>query len=333
MRNNYWDLCKGISIVAVVVIHAAGILSGHSSDDFRTITGIVLRQFINFAVPVFLFISGYFAFNNKPKANLVKTRLVRVIIPYLCCSLLYILSDFITKGKIYSLYDLTEALLLGKAMIVGYFVIVIIQFIIITPAIMMIDREKNHVLLMILITSLGLGYTYITKLYFPQSSFATFPISAIPFFIWYPFFHLGFYLSRYQKTIPLRNIIFPLLLLLAITEGLFLYKISGYEFATSQVKLSSFLLSICICAFIYNNKNANIKKNIFTFFGVNSYPIYLLHMLFLPRATTLTTKLNITEEHPILSIALITLITLLLSAFVTLCVQKLLPKHSRYIIG
>lgn len=53
MRITYWDYWKGISIIAVVLIHASGIAASYPIYSLNFNTGIIIRQFINFSVPVF----------------------------------------------------------------------------------------------------------------------------------------------------------------------------------------------------------------------------------------------------------------------------------------
>ena len=56
-KNNYWQAVRGVSILAVVMIHSLGGFdyTNSSCDEF-----VVLRQIINFAVAVFVFMAAYF---------------------------------------------------------------------------------------------------------------------------------------------------------------------------------------------------------------------------------------------------------------------------------
>lgn len=336
MRNNVWDISRGIPVIAVVLIHSSGFLSNYDTGTYQNTLGVALRQIINFAVPVFLFIAGYFAFNNKKQSSskLIKSRLMRVLPPYIICSILYILVDFITKRKIPTGTELFLDFALGKAMVVGYFVIVIIQYIILTPVIKRIQNQHAHLLVMSLMTIIGLTYTYASKFWFYDSWAASFPFSAALFFVWYPFFHLGYYLSKYSPKISIGAITIPALLALCMAEGFFLNQKSGYDFATSQIKTSSFALSFAICLLIYKVRDVNFTCSKLSFLGINSFPIYLLHMLFLPRATTLAYKINLIDRFPFTSILFIAAITMTCSVIATIVIKRLLPqKTSALIIG
>lgn len=61
MRESYWDSWKGVAIIAVVAIHASGATQFFEDGSFNWYFGLVLRQFIDFAVPLFLAMAGYFS--------------------------------------------------------------------------------------------------------------------------------------------------------------------------------------------------------------------------------------------------------------------------------
>lgn len=58
MRDNYWDNWKGIAIIAVVSVHVLGQTSSFPLDSFNNLFGVFLRQFVNFCVALFFFLSG-----------------------------------------------------------------------------------------------------------------------------------------------------------------------------------------------------------------------------------------------------------------------------------
>lgn len=64
-REPYFDLLRGIAIIAVVSIHTL-----HYSNNLSTdITTLFYRNGINFAVPLFLVLSGYFCANFQSKQD------------------------------------------------------------------------------------------------------------------------------------------------------------------------------------------------------------------------------------------------------------------------
>ena len=56
-KREYWQSIRGICILAVVLIHS---LSGFDYSSARNVKFVILRQVINFAVAIFVFMAGYF---------------------------------------------------------------------------------------------------------------------------------------------------------------------------------------------------------------------------------------------------------------------------------
>lgn len=56
-KRKYWQSIRGICILAVVLIHS---LSGCDYSSTSNVEFVILRQVINFAVAIFVFMAGYF---------------------------------------------------------------------------------------------------------------------------------------------------------------------------------------------------------------------------------------------------------------------------------
>lgn len=62
-RDNSFDALRGIAILCVVAIHAIILPDNVPAKGFEAVNFwafVFFRQMLNFAVPAFLFISGYF---------------------------------------------------------------------------------------------------------------------------------------------------------------------------------------------------------------------------------------------------------------------------------
>jgi len=252
----------------------------------------------------------------------------------LIISFIFILISIVSTRDFNFFKDVIVGIAFGKAMSVGYFIMVLIQFILITPLIKRIEKKNTHLITMALLTFLGLLYTYITKIYTPDSKLSEFPYSSIAFFVWYPFYHLGFYLSKYQTKIALKPIMILPLIALAVLESFYINNAGLYVFATSQIKISSFILSGAICIYIYNLSKKNIDSKTLRLLGVNSFGIYLIHILFVKIGTKAATHIGLTNSYPILSIILIAMTSLFFSILFIVIVKIALPeKIYKYIIG
>lgn len=63
-KKEYWQSIRGICILSVVLIHSLG---GFDYSAGYGTEFIILRQIINFAVAVFVFMAGYFVSVDKLK--------------------------------------------------------------------------------------------------------------------------------------------------------------------------------------------------------------------------------------------------------------------------
>ena len=154
-KSQYWQMVRGICILAVIMIHCP---SGQNYTDLDYTVWVILRQFINFPVAMFIFLAGYFMTPEKTQGD-YKTFLfkrgVRLLLPYLVWSCIYLFKTAIFDGI--TLRHIVYALICGKAATPFYYIVVMIQLTIITP--WLVRRRKKR---MYLITPayLVIIYTY-----------------------------------------------------------------------------------------------------------------------------------------------------------------------------
>lgn len=117
---------REIAIIAVVMIHT------YPHDLF----GVYFRAFINFVVAMFIFLSGYLTkLDYGSWKEFYARRLKHVIIPYVFWSTVIT----VLKGNYHGFFI---NLLTGKCLMQYYFIIVYIQFILLTPLISRLLRSK-----------------------------------------------------------------------------------------------------------------------------------------------------------------------------------------------
>ena len=117
IKNEKIQLLRGLAIVAVVMIHTSP--SGYGQ--------VWIRPFINWAVPMFLFLSGYLTkLENDNWPSLIGKRVLRVMIPFLLWSLIYTIPNFTPTRFIFYLVT-------AKGAITFYFIFVYVQMVILTP--------------------------------------------------------------------------------------------------------------------------------------------------------------------------------------------------------
>ena len=294
MRSNYWDKWKGIGILLVIFGHT---IQGYDfpSQSNGWYAHLVLLQFINFIVAMFFALSGYFASSSAKDVNLdIKRywykRFVRILSPYLFWTFVFIALQ--APSELLSVKAISKSILLGTGVQVGYYVIVLVQFILITPLILRIERDSHHIIVMIVLSCAGLLFNYYLRI-FSDSAYACYPYYTLPFFVWYPFYHLGIFVRKRQQrdqrsfsSHAFTYFMFYLLFVAAsIAEALFLTEQGLPGFATSQMKATNFAASIFIFLFAVALRKPTApssKQSLIAFFGKNSYAIYLMHLLFFP---------------------------------------------------
>jgi surface polysaccharide O-acyltransferase-like enzyme len=131
-----FDQLRGVSILAVVTIHAISHEIGNAFTAVEYWILSFLMTFCRFAVPCFLIISGFFiTYNELEKSatnfkSSIMRRLKRVVPPYVFWSAVYF-TFFSLSGVHYAknpIQIFMEKLLTGTVSIQLYFVVVIIQF-------------------------------------------------------------------------------------------------------------------------------------------------------------------------------------------------------------
>lgn len=285
MREEYWDWIKALAIVAVIGIHACdfnGINPGSFEAEFMT----VVRQVINFAVAIFLAVSGLMAGrSSSPKdVSYVWKRAKAILWPYLVWSGVFIL--LFQPGHLKQPGALALDILTGTGMTIGYFVIVLLQFTILTPVLDRIRPLWLHMATMAAATAAGVAFSYYVN-GADAEIWSKFPYSGLPFFVWSPFFHLGYVVGqRVDISKPLPALLAAavvatlLFLALSILEGISLLPYDA-AFAASQTKATSRFYSLALFAALvlaYPYFRAR-SLPMLAWIGRNSFVIYFAHLI------------------------------------------------------
>ena len=133
-RINYFDFLRGIAILMVMGIHTYNI---RSFDGLEDVALIGIRETLNFAVPLFLAISGFFiakkdVLDKDSYFSFLKKQIPRVYLPALIWSL-PMLALWIYKGQdiLMSIGKVLGCMTFGPY----YFVVLIIQLYLLHPLI------------------------------------------------------------------------------------------------------------------------------------------------------------------------------------------------------
>ncbi|MCX8071162.1 MAG: acyltransferase [Candidatus Binatia bacterium] len=124
------DFVRAISIVAVVAIHSFLFFG----EKARPASLDVLAVGTRFAVPAFFFVAGFLAARGPvaSPALYIRSRLQRLLVPYVIASAITLLSGF-SDGGARSIGDVVFALLFASAWGPYYFVFVLVALVLVTP--------------------------------------------------------------------------------------------------------------------------------------------------------------------------------------------------------
>lgn len=320
-REASFDALRGIAIIAVVAMHAI------PWQQYTNSVGLSCRQLLNFAVPAFLFMAGYWS-AKKPissledyKQFLIK-RFLRIAIPYLFWSVIYLSYEDI-KIHDFDLEKTLVVLLTGKASVQFYFIILIAQLYVLTPLLQYAARKWYGVALVFLLNMIYLLVQY--PMYSPViSSFAE-PrqLVHIPFhvlFLSMVFFYQGGLLMRSHysgASVPstIRVAVLPAILLsaaISIKEALMIVAHGGtWLAAISPLKYSSFAYSSSIIlGFLALRKGFKNWPKLLVTIGRYSFGIFLVHMIVLRGVVKVLHKIHLSWLPFTLYYSMIVLATL-----------------------
>lgn len=168
-RNSYWQIIRGICILAVVLIHALSGFDYNSNNEINT-AWILVRQIVNFPVATFVFLSGYFVDPSKMQVEnytqeYIVVRSIRLLIPFVLWSGFYTLITIVqnvSDGISPDIKELIVRFIVGKASTPFYYIVVLFQLTLITPMLTkLINKESKLLKYLWLITPVYLLYLYI----------------------------------------------------------------------------------------------------------------------------------------------------------------------------
>ncbi|MCR4688947.1 MAG: acyltransferase [Saccharofermentans sp.] len=263
------QLLRGLAIMAVVAIH----------NTPSGLAQICISPFINFAVGMFLFLSGMLSCASRWNPG---KRIKKVLIPYLIWTMVYVIMEDI-KTPLLIPADYIKMALTGKASIVMYYVFVYCELTLLIPLIDKLARSRFRYLgfvispleivvmrLIPLITGIEVN-KYISLL------------MSISCLGWFTYFYLGYLAGNKLIDVKLFTSKLVIIWALGITwqfaEG-FGYYSMGSSYCGTQLKLSAVFtgsfLALIACRFIRSARKADIKW--LHLLGDCSFGIYFSHI-------------------------------------------------------
>lgn len=277
MKDERIQFLRAIAIIAVVMIHTCPLEMGQ----------VLFRPFINFAVPMFLFLSGYLTKEQSGGwLSFYKRRISRVLIPYILWTVIYTLPSSQPLTYCYNL-------LTTKACYTLYYIFVYIQFVLLTPLVFKLAKSSFNWIGWLISPIAIFIFKYpdfIWDIDYNKSILRLWSVSCLG---WFTFYYMGIALRDKGASICAKTKVILILLLVSIFiqwgEGYLLLK-QGLVNCGTTVKLSALLTSsLCILLSMSYIKSVKIKitNQTLILIGNYSFGVYLLHPLILEFANRL----------------------------------------------
>ncbi len=264
-KNDAIQILRALAIIAVVVIHT------YPSGE---LFGVVLRPFVNYAVAMFVFLSGYLTKTEiADYKTFMKKRILKVLVPYVLWSCLYM----VPKG-----FDgFFIKLLTGRCCGIYYYIFVYIQFVLITPLVSKLIKSKFRYLGYFVTPVFMILFEYLPILMGGEDVGQWYKYA---FCSWFIFYYLGMMVGngyiKLEKSTSWYISIYILALAVSVLEGFVWYKLNNYNMATTQLRFTSVVASIVFLLWmrIYINKEASKSPSkLLLALGNTSFGIYLCH--------------------------------------------------------
>ena len=318
-------LLNGLAILAVVCNHAAHTAplamfwwtfryspgtAVPNYDQFGTVTYYVLIAIMKltlFAVPSFLFVSGFFVsfVSRGHQAKLswkwVWVRIVGLLVPYLIWSIATFfinwLQSCLDNCAVNSLGHYIIVLLTGRAQDAYWYVVLICQFYLLSPLLVALAKTRLRLLLLIAVLAQVSGLIVVYLGLFvnlPDIAYVVFYGRLFPRDLIYFVFGIvaGFHLTVLQRWLArYRRFLLVVLVIsaiLSLIEAELIYRIlgGGYDYLKHvsvgylTVPMTLYIFMFILCFLAFDSVKYPFSKSLYEL-GPKSYGIYLLHPIVL----------------------------------------------------
>ena len=277
MKLKHINLMNVFMCFGVVTIHLTSIpVLNLRRDSLWYLLFFVINKFFSFAVPTFLFLSGFKLFHKSRNAKIdLKSfyigRIRRLVIPYLIAFAVYF--TFFKTQNLATWDELLPGLFLGKLVAHFYYIIIAIQFYLLFPLLKFLFDRADKLLLILSFVSTILLNQFVSFAY-DDRFFAT--------YIFY--FVLGMFLAKYRAEKPIRPVwLYAAAFLTAAGVHIALcYRMSlgGFWYRNSGIGQVLYVTTAILLLYICSMKTDCKKvEAIVEFFDPHTLNIFLYHIL------------------------------------------------------
>ena len=288
-REDKWQILRGLCIISVVLIHCdCGVVDSFPNTSSEFIFWVIIRCIINFAVPSFIFMTGYFISPEKIELGYIqylKSRIGRLLVPYVIWSLIYAFKRIalsIITGENIDFLTILYKFVSGEFQL--YYIIALAQLTILTPVLYRICKTESFINKIIYIISpIYILFLFLYNFFFGGNS----PLYQTFFFLWISIYYLGMQmkinpnsLEKIVKILGNKISIFIALMLSVLESFMLIYVIKvSNSFSITHLKIMTMVYATTIVLYFYRKKAQEmygLGKIIITF-GNNSFGIFFVH--------------------------------------------------------
>ena len=230
--NKKIQIMRGLSIIAVIVIHTYN-TNTYAWGGY----GVIIRPFVNFAVGMFIFLSGYLTKENENGVyrDIIYRRIKKIIIPYIIWSFIFAVVNRRINTFIPDVF-------MSKCNGIYYFILVYIQMVLLIPVTFKLLRSRFSKLGWF-VTPVSIFLIRYISLWFNLE--LGFPFQGELFVFWFGFYYLGVSLKNGYINLQLSKKCLTNLCLFSLViqgvEGFIWYWMGNFDMATTQLKMSSII--------------------------------------------------------------------------------------------
>lgn len=286
-----FDILRGLAIIFVVIIHTFGLVYHFNEGLDYLLTYGTIFTIAQSAVPIFLFISGYFLrfkyMNERSLKSIFRSRIKKIIPPYILFSVIYILYNNWKYQQNISVLEGLYKVLSFSAEFHFWFLGLIVFFYLFFPLINICFERINKI--KVLIGSFIFQLAWIILEIYIYNEFLFNPdLQIIIFFGKYSIFSYIFYfvLGMYtaenyseikNKLIKKKYFFIAIIIFLPSVFVVFqsIMNLGYFKLLTLPISIPAILIFYVISLKLKKKKFSEI----FEFFGRYSYGIYYIHPL------------------------------------------------------
>jgi surface polysaccharide O-acyltransferase-like enzyme len=332
-RIDYFDVLRGLAIIAVIAIHASrtGIQAGEDSINFYV--AILWKNIWSYAVPLFISISGYFLAKKSfyqwhDYFTFLGKQIPRVYLPMFFWSLVFLSLAMMNSNT--TITDELVKLITFQSAGPYYFIALIIQYYLLLPLLKKFANIEG-LIISIAISCVTVGVIFITR-YFIGIELPLI-IFAGNFLTWGMFFVLGLYLGQ-GKQINISNIVLiSFIVVFYLLSCLETYLLVNWFHKPTAIKFSSLFYALSMILYLFKNKDL-IRTNVLKELGRLSFGIYLVHMLVLDIESRALHKLiPMFDQDSLIHLVLLSALVVATCAIAIRVTNKMLSSKVSILIG